>query len=70
MGLIGKVVFSSGRATDFDIWCLDLVKGELTQLTKGRNFNDYPRWSPSGDLIAFTRADEDSIASIWVMEPD
>jgi Tol biopolymer transport system component len=70
MGLAGKVVFSSGRATDFDIWCLDLVKEELTQLTKGKHFNDYPRWSPGGDLIAFTRADEDSIASIWVMDPD
>jgi len=70
MGLKGKVVFSSGRATDFDIWCLDLVQGELTQLTKGRHFNDYPRWSPSGDLIAFTRAAEDAIASIWVMDPD
>ena len=70
MGLTGKVVFSSGRAADFDIWSLDLVSGKLTQLTQGRHFNDHPRWSPSGDLIAFTRASEDSISSIWVMDPD
>jgi Tol biopolymer transport system component len=70
MRLAGKVVFSSGRATDFDIWCLDLEKGELTQLTKGQHLNDYPRWSPHGDLIAFTRVAEDSIASLWIMDPD
>jgi Tol biopolymer transport system component len=70
MGLTGKVVFSSGRAADFDIWCLDLKTGSLTQLTQGRHINDYPRWSPRGDLIAFTRLVEDSISSIWVMDPD
>lgn len=70
MSLTGRVVFSSGRAADFDIWALDLFSGKLTQLTRGEHFNDYPRWSPRGDLIVFTRISEDSISSIWVMDPD
>jgi Tol biopolymer transport system component len=70
MGLKGKVVFSSGRAVDFDIWSLDLETGKLSQLTRGVHLNDHPRWSPDGALIAFTRVEEDGISSLWLMEPD
>ena len=70
MALKGKVVFSSGRAVDFDIWSLDLETGKLSQLTHGEHLNDHPRWSPDGSLIAFTRVEEDGVPSIWLMEPD
>lgn len=70
MGLSGKVVFSSGRAADFDIWSLDLSNNRLTQLTTGNHLNDHPRWSPDGSTIAFVRAEEDGVSSIWVMDPD
>lgn len=70
MGLTGKVVFSSGRVVDFDIWSLDLETGRLAQLTQGQHFNDYPRWSPDGSMIVFLRAEEDGVSSIWVMDPD
>jgi len=70
MGLRGKVIFSSGRAVDFDIWALDLSTGSLSQLTRGDHFNDHPRWSPDGSLITFVRIDEDCIPSLWVMNAD
>lgn len=70
MALTGKVVFSSGSSVDFDIWSLDLATGHISQLTSGNNLNDHPRWSPDGTRIAFTRIDEDSIPSVWVMDPD
>ena len=70
MGLTGKVIFSSGRAVDFDIWFLDLDTGRLAQLTRGAHFNDHPKWSPDGSLIAFVRAEDDGIPSLWLMEPD
>lgn len=70
MGLTGTVVFSSGRAVDFDIWSLDLATGKLTQLTRGEHFNDYPKWSPDGSRIAFVRVQEDAIPSLWLMDRD
>lgn len=41
--------FGAGRA---DIYILDLVTGNLHQLTHGGD-NDYPTWSPDGRLIAY-----------------
>lgn len=70
MGLTGTVVFSSGKALDFDIWSLNLATGKLSQLTRGTHFNDYPRWSPDGSSIAFVRIEDDSIPSLWVMDRD
>jgi Tol biopolymer transport system component len=70
MGLKGTVVFSSGRAVDFDIWSLALETGMLTQLTRGTHFNDHPKWSPDGSMIAFVRAEEDGVPSLWLMDPD
>jgi TolB protein len=70
MELKGKIVFASGRATDFDIWTIDLASGKLTQITHGDDFNDTPRWSPDGSLIAFTSVGDDLISSICVMDKD
>jgi Tol biopolymer transport system component len=68
--LRGKIVFSSGMRLDFDIWRLDLVSGELRQLTHGKGINTHPRWSPDGRLIAYVATEDDNIPSLWVMNGD
>ena len=51
--LTGKVVFSSGKHGDYDIWMLDLDAAELRQLTHGTFWNDKPRWWPDGRSIVY-----------------
>ncbi len=51
--LSGKIVFSSGKYGDYDLWCLDLDTDQLHQLTSGSFWNDKPRWSPDGDSVVF-----------------
>lgn len=70
MELKGKIVFSSGRSTDFDIWTLELPGGQLRQLTHGKDLNDTPRWSPDGSQIVFTSIGDDLISSLCVMDKD
>lgn len=52
-GLSGKLIFSSGKQNDYDVWMLDFDSGELRQLTHGRCWNDKPRWSPDGRAVVF-----------------
>lgn len=68
--LRGTVVFSSGRTADFDIWSLEVSSGELTQLTSGDDLNDFPRFSPDGQKIAYISSGADLIPSLWVMNRD
>ncbi len=53
MDLQGKVVFSSGKTGEHDIWTLDLANSYLDQLTSGSHWNDCPKWSPDGKKIIF-----------------
>jgi len=50
----GKIVFSSGKQGDFDLWNLDLATGATLQLTRGNCWNDKPRWAPDGRRIVYT----------------
>ena len=70
MKLQGKIVFSSGRGTDYDIWCVNLENGELQQLTTGQDLNEFPRWSPDGKRVAFISTGDDLIRSLHVMNAD
>ena len=70
MGLQGKIVFSSGISCDFDIWCFDISSGRLQHLTSGDNLNDYPRFSPDGNSIAYISTQDDLVPSIWIMNSD
>jgi len=67
MTLSGKVVFSSGKTGDFDIWTLNLVTKELEQLTTGTYWNDQPKWSPDGKEIVFVTNRIDGIPELWLM---
>ncbi|HAH31813.1 MAG TPA: hypothetical protein DCL44_05815 [Elusimicrobia bacterium] len=67
MEIKGKVVFSSGKSGDYDIWVLDLVSQRLSQLTSGPHCNDCPRWSPDGAKIVYT-SNRTGTPEIWVMD--
>ena len=66
------IVFSSlnragGNPTGFDIWTMDPADPTvLTQLTDFPGGERFPRWSPDGSQIAFSR----DFNSIWVMDAD
>ena len=67
MEIKGKVVFSSGKAGDYDIWVLDLVSQRLSQLTSGPYCNECPRWSPDGKEIVYI-SNKTGTPEIWVMD--
>jgi len=69
MDLKGKIVFSSGKAGDYDIWSLDLAAKEIKQLTSGPYFNDCPRWSPDGKKVIFI-SNRTGTPEIWLMDED
>ena len=48
-----KIVFSSTRAGDVDLFLLDLEKNEIRQLTSNEGFDGYARFSPDGKQIVF-----------------
>ncbi|RME61542.1 MAG: hypothetical protein D6780_01450 [Candidatus Dadabacteria bacterium] len=67
MELKGKIVFSSGKAGDFDIWVLHLEEKSLEQLTSGTYWNDMPRWSPDGEKITFI-SNRTTIPKLYLMD--
>lgn len=69
MDLKGKIVFSSGKSDDYDIWTLDLTSKEVRQLTTGAYWNDSPRWSPDGKKIVFI-SNRTQTPEIWMMDED
>ena len=50
-----KVVFTSGRTGNGDLYLLNLNNGNLRRLTFTNDTDLYPRWSPDGKNIVFTR---------------
>ncbi len=60
----------AGTPGDNDIYSLELVSGEIRQLTDGGN-NAAPSWSPDGRWIVFNsmRASKEN-ANIFIMRPD
>ncbi len=52
----GFVVFSSNRDGNHDIFRRDLKTFELDKLTNHPNTETYPRISPNGELLVFSRA--------------
>lgn len=64
----GKIVFASGKTGNYDIWVLDLLNTTLTDLTKGNEWNDFPKWSPDGKKIAYIASAFEDVPSLWVMD--
>ena len=64
-----KVVFTSRRDGNFEIYSMNPDGSNQTNLTRHRA-NDYaPVWSPTGEQILFT-SDRDGIPDLYLMDPD
>lgn len=50
----GRIVFTSGRTGNGDLYLLDLASGSLKQLTSGDDTDLFPQWSPDGRDIVYT----------------
>ncbi len=50
-----KIVFTSGRTGNGDLYLMNLETGFLRRLTSSEDTDLYPRWSPDGREIVFTR---------------
>ncbi|HET6512740.1 MAG TPA: hypothetical protein VFH43_11150 [Candidatus Kapabacteria bacterium] len=48
-----KIVFSSTRSGDVDLFLLDLEKNQIRQLTSDEGFEGFARFSPDGKKIVF-----------------
>lgn len=49
-----RIVFTSGRTGNGDLYLLDLITGDLKRLTRSEYTDFFPRWSPDGKNIVFT----------------
>ena len=49
---------------------LTVATGAVTQLTHDARANNFPAWSPDGQLIAFTSTRVSGRKDIWVVRPD
>lgn len=62
-GVKGFVVFSSNRSGNHDIFLRDLESAELRRITEHPNTETYPRISPDGRHLVFSRAHQ-----VWVSQ--
>lgn len=65
-GLTGKILFTSNRDGDFELYVVNSDGTNLRQLTDNTDNDSMGRYSPDGSRILFTRNSE----SIWVMASD
>ena len=61
----GLIVWSSSRLGNHDLLTMRTDGSRLTQLTRGDQVDWYPRFSPDGKQILFTRSKQG-----WVSEKD
>lgn len=52
-----KIIFSSDRGGNMDLWIKDLSTGEMEQVTSIEESAGFPSWSPDGETIAFYAVD-------------
>lgn len=66
-GSAGLIAYVSERDGDPEIFLLDLLSGQVTQVTSNTTLDDHPAWSPDGLLLAFqsdVRAGGQHIAAV------
>jgi TolB protein len=62
----GRIAFASNSDGDFEIYVLDMVTGQMTQLTDNTASDRSPVWSPDGRLIVFS-SDRSGDDDLFVM---
>lgn len=65
----GKIAFASNRDGDFEIYVLDMVSRELTQITDNDHADRSPAWSPDGTRILYV-SDQAGDDDLYVMNAD
>ena len=63
----GRILFTSGKDSDTDLWCLDLGAQALRQLTAGSWRNWKGRWSPDGKQIVYVSG-KLGPSDLWLMD--
>lgn len=63
----GRIVFSSDRDGDYEIYIMDADGSNQTPLTQNNDFDYWPVWSPDASKIAFY-SDRDGNNEIYVMD--
>ena len=64
-----RIVFSSDRNGDFEIYSMLPDGSDQKRLTTNSSYDDMPAWSPDGKKIAFV-SDRDGSPEIYVMNAD
>lgn len=66
-----KIVFSSNRSSDYDIWIMDADGQNQINLTSEMASDQIvPVWSPDGERILFANGNGWEEQSLWVMNAD
>lgn len=68
--LLDRVVFSSDRSGNWQIYTCNLDGSDLQRLTTGGDDDWYPTWSPDGTRIAFSRSSPGQGERICIMNAD
>ena len=68
-GLNGKIVFSTERDGNREIYVMDADGTNQVRLTNNSAFDSEPNWSPDGTKIVF-RSDRDGNREVYVMNAD
>lgn len=64
-----KIVFSSDRDGDSEVYVMNVDGSGLAQLTKNSGYDGRPKWSPDGSQLAF-ETDRDGDWDIYIMNAD
>ncbi len=64
-----KIVFTSRRDGNFEIYIMNLDGSDQKNLTQHRAKDTSPVWSPTGEQILFT-SDRGGIEDLYLMDPD
>ena len=65
----GRIVFTSYRDGNFEIYVMDADGGNQENLTNHPAYDYYPDWSPDGRKIAFASS-RDGVRQIYIMDAD
>jgi Tol biopolymer transport system component len=67
--LAGRILYHSNDSGDFDIYVMDVSKGDVRQLVSGPGNDVDAIWSPDGNRIAFS-SDRDENHEIYLLNID